>query len=105
MENDNTLYNYNKNLQHVFSNFKDDLRNMLDWFKINSMRTNPGKIQFMVLGVKSTAPFRLNVDGKNISCSNEVKLLGVTIDKELTFKKHIVSITIWPHESKRILDS
>ena len=40
---DNTLYSCNKNLKHVFSNLKYDLRNVLDWFKINSMKTNPGK--------------------------------------------------------------
>ena len=43
----------------------------------------------MVLGVKNIAPFRLNVNGNIISCSNEVKLLGITIDDELKFKKHI----------------
>ena len=49
---------------------------MLDWFKVNSMKTNPGKFQFLFLGVK-------NVNGKIILCSNEVKLLGITIDNEL----------------------
>ena len=27
-----------------------DPSNVMDWFKINSFRTNPGKFQFMVLG-------------------------------------------------------
>ena len=62
---------------------------MLDWFKINYIKTNLGKLQFMVLGAKNIAPFRLNVNGKIIPCSNEVKLLGITIDNELKFKKHI----------------
>ena len=35
------------------------------------------------------APFRLNVIGKIIPCSNEVKLLGITTDIKLKFKKHI----------------
>ena len=60
---------------------------MLDWFKISSMKANPGK--FMVLGVKNIAPFNLNVNGKIIPSSNEVKLLGITIDNQLKFKKHI----------------
>ena len=86
---DNTLYSCNKNLEHVFSNLKYDLRNVLDWFKINPMKANPGKFQFMVLGVKNIAPFNLNVNGKIIPSSNEVKLLGITIDNQLKFKKHI----------------
>ena len=35
---DHTLYSCNKNLEHAFSNLKYDLRNVLDWFKINSIR-------------------------------------------------------------------
>ena len=58
---------------------------MLDWFKINSLKTNPGKFQFIVLGVKNVTPFRLNVNGKIIACSNAVKLLRKTIDNELKF--------------------
>ena len=89
---DNTLYSCNKNLKHVFSNLKYDLRNVLNWFKINSMKTNPNKYQFLDFGVKNIAPFRLNVNGKIIPCSNELKLLGITIDNELKFKKHIEDI-------------
>ena len=43
----------------------------------------------MVLGVKKIAHFTINLNGKVIPCSNEVKLLGVTTDNELKFKKHI----------------
>ena len=53
------------------------------------MKTNSGKFQFMVLGIKITALCRLNVNGKIIPCSDEVQLLGITIDNELKFKKHI----------------
>ena len=56
---------------------------ILDWFKINSMKIAPRKFQFMVLGVKNIASFRLTVNGKIILCSNEIKLLGITIDNEL----------------------
>ena len=61
---------------------------MLDWFKINSSKTDPGKFKFMILGVKNT--FRLNVNGQIIPCSNVVKLLETTMDNELKFKKHII---------------
>ena len=62
---------------------------MLDWVKVNSMKTNSGKIQFMVLGGKHIVQFRLNVNGKTSPCSNEVKLLEITIGNKLKFKKHI----------------
>ena len=48
---------------------------MLDWFKINSMKTNSGKFQFMVIKLKNIASFRHNVNGKTIPCSNEKNYL------------------------------
>ena len=39
----------------------------------------------MILIVKNIAPFRLNVNVKIIPCSNEKKLLGITIDNKLKF--------------------
>ena len=43
----------------------------------------------MVLGVKNISPFRRNINGKTICCSNQIKLLGITVDNELKFKKHM----------------
>ena len=53
------------------------------------MKANLGKFQFMVLETKNIVHFTINVNCKIIPCSNEVKLLGITIDNELKFKKHI----------------
>ena len=49
---DNTLYRCNKNLEHVFSILKYDFKNVLDWFKINPMKANPGKFQLWFLESK-----------------------------------------------------
>ena len=57
------------------------------------MKANPGKFQFMVLGVKNIAPFSVNVNCKITPCSNEVKLLGITVDNQLNFKKHIEELS------------
>ena len=43
----------------------------------------------MALEVKTIVPFRLNVNGKIIPCSNKKHLLGITLDNERKFKKHI----------------
>ena len=46
---DNTLFCGEKDLDLVFLNLNSDLSNAMDWFKINSLRANPGKFQFLVL--------------------------------------------------------
>ena len=65
------------------------LNMILETCWIGSMKANLGQFQFMVIWVKNIVHFTINVNGKIIPCSNEVKLLGITIDNELKFKKHI----------------
>ena len=64
-----------------------NLKNGLYWFQANSLKANPGKFQFMILGDKKNA-FVLNIRDKEIKNSREVELLGITIDSQLKFKKH-----------------
>ena len=86
---DSTLYSSNKELEIVFRNLEADLNNVLAWFNINSLKANPGKFQFMVLGTKEDGSFILNISKNKIESSTEVTLLGVKIDKQLKFKNHI----------------
>ena len=86
---DNTLYGDGKNIENVISDLKTDLVGVMEWFKINSFKANPGKFQFMVLGNKDERYFNIHNNNVKIKNSNEVTLLGIKIDKNLTFKKHI----------------
>ena len=61
----------------------------MNWFKINFLKANPVRFQFMALGANKNDCFNLNVAGKVIPSSSEVKLHGISIDYELIFKKHI----------------
>ena len=49
---DNTLYSVGKNIENVTPDLKTNLVGVMEWFKINSLKANPGKLQFMVLGNK-----------------------------------------------------
>ena len=53
---DNTLYSYGANLKTVSENLTHDASELLYWFKINSMKANPEKFQFMTLSKKSYQP-------------------------------------------------
>ena len=54
---DNTLYSCNKELGTVISNVKYDMTNILYWFIYNSMKANPDKFQFMILGLSNEKCF------------------------------------------------
>ena len=57
--------------------------------KVNSMKTNPKKFQFMILGKSTTQSIILNINNIKIRESSSVVLLGLTIDNRLNFKDHI----------------
>ena len=47
---DNTLYSCDKKLGTVISNIEYVMTNILSWFRYNSLKANPSKFQFMILG-------------------------------------------------------
>ena len=64
--------------------------NVLKWFKVNSMKANPQKFQFMILGKSTRKTIMLNINkASKIRESQNVELLGLPIDNRLTFKDHI----------------
>ena len=87
----NTLYSFDKKLGTIFSNLKYDLENVLSWFQANSLKANPSKFHFMILGDKQNTSFVFNINGKKIN-SREIELLGIVIDNQLKFKKHIENL-------------
>ena len=89
---DYTLYPHGSNLPLILNNLEHDMRNLLYWFKINSLKANPGKFQFMILGKKKRLKYSLKIRSITIKESDEVELLGITIDKALNFKKHIENL-------------
>ena len=47
---DNALYSCGKSLTDILVS---DTKSILNWFRLNSLKANPGKFQFMILGDKS----------------------------------------------------
>ena len=58
---DNTLYSHGSNLPLILSNLEHDMSNLLYWFKINSLKENPGKLQFMILGKKNQSEIQSEI--------------------------------------------
>ena len=57
---------------------------LIRWFKENSMKVNPKKFQFMILGKTSRQSIILNINQITVEESQKVVLLGLTIDNQLT---------------------
>ena len=89
---DTTLYSCSTSLDDATIRLENDLQKLLTWFTENGMRANPSKFQMMFLGHKHANKLCLNVNGQFILQNEEVKLLGVKIDRKLTFETHVKEI-------------
>ena len=68
------------------------MKNILLWFKTNSLKANAGKFQFMILNQKNHRRQRMEINYITVRESNEVILLGTTIDNKVVFKNHIENL-------------
>ena len=81
-----------KNIENVISGLKTDLVGVMESFKINLLKAYRSKFQFMVLGNKNERSFNIHINNVQIKNSNEVTLLGIKIDKNLTLKNALVNL-------------
>ena len=84
---DNTLYTCDISLSDAISKLVSSANLVIDWFWYNYMKLNESKCHLLVCGIKEEVVIS-NIGNSSIIETNEVKLLGVTIDRELKFKKH-----------------
>ena len=96
---DNTLYSCGEWLTEVKQNLIFDTKGILYWLKLNSLKANPGKFQFRILGDKSYHKHTLKINSIKVEASDDVLLLATTIDKKLTFKRHIENLC-WKEQHK-----
>ena len=89
---DNTLYSCGERLTEIKENLVSDTKSILNWFRLNSLKANPGKFQFMIPGDKSHHKHILKINSIKVEASDDILLLGITIDKKLTFKQHIENL-------------
>ena len=89
---DNTLYSCGERLTEIKENLVSDTKSILNWFRLNSLKANPGIFQFMILGDKSHHKHILKINSIKGEASDDILLLGITIDEKLTFKQHIENL-------------
>ena len=68
------------------------MKNILFWFRKNSLKANAGKLQFMIVNGRNYRRQRMVINSITVKESNEVILLGITIYNKLVFKKHIENL-------------
>ena len=91
---DNIIYALSHNAESMIAKLETDIYNTLKGFDSNSMVANPSKFQAMFLGLNKNQNLALEINGDVIANCKEVKLLGVTIDSQLNFKRHVKGLYV-----------
>ena len=90
---DNSLAYSHNDLSVVKSKLENASQFALQWFKVNNMEANPSKFQSIVFS-RQKCDIMFCIDRNVIQTENCVKLLGVYLDDQLSFDKHIKEITV-----------
>ena len=87
---DNSLSCHDPKLQNVIFNLEAAAEKALTWFDLNHMKANPNKFNLIVFsGRNQYEEVTMRLRNIEIKSMSEVKLLGITLDKNLNFKSHI----------------
>ena len=88
---DTTLYACDMDLDNVLKKLEHDSLLAIEWFEANYMKLNAEKCHLLVAGHKHEWTWA-KIGNKIIWESEEEKLLGITIDRNLSFETHIANI-------------
>ena len=92
---DTTAYLSKEGIFPFLHTLKSETETVLEWFKINEMKSNSDKCHMIVAenehrpAYKSTTFIYLDKEKQLLQNEESVKLLGIWIDEKLTFEKHI----------------
>ena len=86
---DNNLFATGTDIQLINQMLLSDFRAVNNWFYENFMILNPGKCHFMSIGKDTRHEDVSYYDNLALRNSNEEEILGVTIERKLTFHQHI----------------
>ena len=81
----------NKSVESVINY---ELGKVIEWLNINKLSLNKEKSKYMIFHVprKETQTLTLKIDNTNIEQVDEFNFLGLTLDANLTWKKHVNKI-------------
>ena len=92
---DNSLTFADTNINNIITKLESDIEILNSWFKDNSMSLNGDKCQFMIVGPSRTPRNtieKVTIDGKIVNECKKGKLLGITLDNQITMNDHIKRI-------------
>ena len=85
---DSTLSSGGMELSSILESLRQDMKIILKWFRIDSLKANPRKFQFMILEKRQCNKAEIKINSIVINKSDTVQSLGLTTDNKLTVNEH-----------------
>ena len=89
---DTTIFASHPDLDTIIKQLEEDSSVIVKWFSDYFLKLNDDKCHLMIFGEKSTEA-TVSIGNSMINESDYEKLLGVTFDKKLSFKKHVEDLS------------
>ena len=89
---DNHLVNENNCIDTLQNSLEKDAHRAISWFDNNYMDANPDKFQCISLDRFGRPRISISVEGNTIPSSDCIKVLGVTLDKNLQNNAHFSNL-------------
>ena len=87
---DNSIMCYDKDVNNLKVKLENAAETSLSWFDKNFMKANPNKFDLIIFnGRNKSYELTIQLGDIFLSSTQEVKLLGITIDSNLNFTPHI----------------
>jgi len=89
---DTTLYDHNSNIDILYANMIINLQRLTDWFRANKLSLNLSKTYYMLFTNSRLTNINLidiQIGDEVVKRTSHVKFLGIIIDDQLKWDKHI----------------
>ena len=84
---DNTPYKCGTDINNILGPLENEGNILIKWFSNNYMKANADKCHLLV--TNNAENYSINLGGIKIDNSSEEKLLGILVDNQLKFDRHI----------------
>ena len=93
---DSSVFTHHRDINVIKSVLEEDAKILISWFNNNGMKANANKFQCMFLNsnpFSSDVHQTLCINNSVLNSQQSIKLLGVHIDRKLSFTEHVNHIT------------
>ena len=90
---DTNVFYKHENIDMMCKIVSVELDKLSTWFALNKLALNISKTNFMIFSNHKSMEHSISIDGVNLQKVDSLKLLGVCIDHQITWKDHITYIS------------